>query len=555
MLSAADLMSKLQLSRSAQASALQAAQAVSALPSAPSPSWWRGAAPAAPPAVELGGSGGDSGVSKPRRMSLGGSWLPSASRSSAAGGAAPTLEKAPTGFNSFMGEALQGWQQELLSLRLRQALIAEFIATALFVAVGLCTIMFTAPSLGGEGFGISNITVSGRYQSTAPFGGSNEVSVLGTALPAEVTSVGVTYNNAVPRVTGVAFSFGFVICCMVFSTGVISGGNLNPAVTLALYLQGKMSPLRCVLYITMQCTGAIAGAFYARSLSPDLFMEVGGGVNNLNPEVLGPGWGGSVWSALGAEICGTALLVFTVSAAADVGRERANKYVGALTPLMIGFAILVCHVALIPIDGCSLNPARSLGSAVAMNEWTNHYIFWVGPVLGGPLAAILYDRIFYTGVSDVAETVRPLDNLAEVLARIRDRAVGSSSSPSKDSGGNGGSGGGGAAAAVAAAAATGAASGAGGAGAGGGSFRGGAPRRLSRVEVQPTSSSGFGFGRGAPLFLPQQGASAQLLPSAVASAEPPPSAVGGSRSPQDSGTFSAVSPGALSQRQIQRRIK
>ena len=87
---------------------------------------------------------------------------------------------------------------------------------------------------------------------------------------------------------------------------------------------------------------------------------------------------------------------------------------GALTPLMIGFAVLVAHVALIPIDGCSINPARSLGSAVAANAWENHWLFWLGPLLGGPLAAFLYDQFFYTGVADADSSV-----FKNALKRIR----------------------------------------------------------------------------------------------------------------------------------------
>jgi hypothetical protein len=179
--------------------------------------------------------------------------------------------------------------------------------------------------------------------------------------------------------------------------------------------------------VVAQCLGAIGGAYYAYSLSPPLFLEVGGGVNNIDPQVFTPAWGGNWWSALGMEICCTALLVFTVSAASDVGRERKYKYVGALTPLMIGVAVLVGHIMLIPIDGCSLNPARSLASSIVMNRFPNHYVFWLGPLIGGPLAAILYDRFFFTGEGD-APTVRPLNDLSTLLAQLQARRFGTSTS-------------------------------------------------------------------------------------------------------------------------------
>ena len=74
---------------------------------------------------------------------------------------------------------------------------------------------------------------------------------------------------------------------------------------------------------------------------------------------------------------GTGLLVFTVCSAADVGREKNNKYTGALTPLVIGLAVLCAHLFLIPVDNCSINPARSFGSAVAFGDavaWENHWV-------------------------------------------------------------------------------------------------------------------------------------------------------------------------------------
>ena len=562
-------MQKLQLSRAAQAAAVQALASMR-----PSSSPWisgmtSGLARQAPP-LDLGGGAAAALPSPP---------LPSQPPPPSAGGSGAP-EKG-TGFNSFMAEGLMGWRTELLSLRLRQAVMAEFLATALFVGGGLFTIMTTAPSMGGEGFSVAPMNATGRFPEQAPFVGLADVVLSGPALNGDVTAVGLSYINKVPRFMGISFAFGLLVCCMVFSTGAISGGNLNPSVTLALYMQGKMSGLRMLLYIVAQCAGAIAGAYYAFSLSPDLFRSVNGGVNDLDPTVLSSAWGGSWWTALGAEICGTALLVFTVSAAADVGRERANKYVGALTPLMIGLCILVCHVALIPIDGCSLNPARSLASAVVMNKWDSHYIFWLGPLLGGPMAAILYDRVFYTGVSDTSVQVRPLDNLAVVLARLQ-----SSAAERWDASGSGSPRGAAKAAATAATAATAAAAAAVAAENSQDNAQNRAQewdqrtvkdrarqwdqqtdsrrqpepqvqgRRSSRAgsasSLQVSSSSHTLAGFGLPIIAPVEEA-----PGAAGSSSPTAATAGGSLravSPVDGGSF-LPSPGVLSQRQLQRRMK
>ena len=214
-----------------------------------------------------------------------------------------------------------------------------------------------------------------------------------------VESVAISISTTIPRLLSISMCFGLMICVLVFATGSISGGNLNPAVTLSLLVAGKMSLLRAIAYIAAQCSGAVAGAAFARSLSPDLFDAVGGGANGIAPAIFNE-WGGSLWAPLMGEMVGTGLLVFTVSAAADAGRERANKYVGALTPLMIGFSVMCAHVFLVPIDGCSINPARSLGSAVIAQKWETHWLFWVGPLAGGTIVGFVYDRIFYTGVND-----------------------------------------------------------------------------------------------------------------------------------------------------------
>ena len=573
---AEDLMQKLQLSRAAQAAAVQALASTR-----PSSSPWisgmtSGLAPRQAPPLDLGGGAAAAALPSPP--------LPSQPPPPSSGGSGAP-EKG-TGFNSFMAEGLMGWRNELLSLRLRQAVMAEFLATALFVGGGLFTVMTTAPSMGGEGFSVAPVmNATGRFPERAPFVGLADVVLSGPALNGDVTAVGLSYINKVPRFMGISFAFGLLVCCMVFSTGAISGGNLNPSVTLALYMQGKMSGLRMLLYIVAQCAGAIAGAYYAFSLSPDLFRSVNGGVNDLDPTVLSSAWGGSWWTALGAEICGTALLVFTVSAAADVGRERANKYVGALTPLMIGLCILVCHVALIPIDGCSLNPARSLASAVVMNKWDNHYIFWLGPLLGGPMAAILYDRVFYTGVSDTSVQVRPLDNLAVVLARLQ-----SSAAERWDASGSGSPRGAAKAGAAAAATAATAAAAAAAAAAAENSPNNAQNRSQewdqrtvkdrarqwdqqadSRRQPEPLAQQGRRTSRAGSLSSLQVSSSSHTLAGfglpIIAPVEAAPLGAAGSSSPTAAatdGTLRAVSPvdgsflpspGVLSQRQLQRRMK
>ena len=187
----------------------------------------------------------------------------------------------------------------------------------------------------------------------------------------------------------IALALGFMIGALVFSVGSISGANLNPAVSLALAVAGKLSWFRAAAYAGAQCAGSALGALVVRSLAPALFLAAGGGANGVvrNPAV-------GVWTVLGGEILGTAVLTLAVSAAADVGREQKSKYQGALTPLMIGLAVAFAHLCLIPVDGCSLNPARSFGPALAMGAFADQWLFWVGPCTGAVLASLSYSNLF-----------------------------------------------------------------------------------------------------------------------------------------------------------------
>ena len=313
-MSAADLMRKVQLSRTAQYELLAAAMKRREAARAPG-----------------GGGAAGAAISLPMGAAANTPSLPLLPPGVAPRRAPPKAAKAG-GFNSFWGEGKRGWRAELVSPKLRVAVTAELFATFLFVAVGLLTVMATSQVMGGTGASVTDLTANNSAPFAAPlappYSGVAEVTIVGPRVGpgTDILWVGAGVQQSVARQMVISCAFGFTICVLVFATGAISGGNINPAVTLSLFLQGKMSLLRMLLYIVAQCLGAITGAFYARSLSPFIFESVEGGRNELQERVKVE-WGGNLWSALGAEICGTALLVFTVSAAADAGREQAFKCV------------------------------------------------------------------------------------------------------------------------------------------------------------------------------------------------------------------------------------
>ncbi|KAF2302080.1 hypothetical protein GH714_032430 [Hevea brasiliensis] len=160
-------------------------------------------------------------------------------------------------------------------------------------------------------------------------------------------------------------------------------GHINPAVSFGLFLARKVSLIRAVAYMVAQCLGAICGVGLVKAFMKHPYNGLGGGANTVAP-------GYNKGTALGAEIIGTFVLVYTVFSATDPKRSA------LLAPLPIGFAVFMVHLATIPITGTGINPARSFGAAVIYNNdkaWDDHWIFWVGPFVGALAAAAYHQYI------------------------------------------------------------------------------------------------------------------------------------------------------------------
>ncbi|KAJ1290627.1 hypothetical protein BS78_02G258900 [Paspalum vaginatum] len=235
---------------------------------------------------------------------------------------------------------------ELKKWSLYRALIAEFMATLIFLYVSIATV------------------IGYKNQSSAQ----------------ACTGVGFL---------GVAWSFGATIFILVYCTGGISGGHINPAVTFGMFVGRKLSLVRTLLYIVAQCLGAICGVGIVKGIMKHPYDSLGGGANTVAD-------GYSLGGALAAEIVGTFILVYTVFSATDPKRTARDSFIPVLVPLPIGFAVFVVHLATIPITGTGINPARSLGAAVLYNQhaaWKDHWIFWVGPLIGATAAAFYHKLV------------------------------------------------------------------------------------------------------------------------------------------------------------------
>ncbi len=197
----------------------------------------------------------------------------------------------------------------------------------------------------------------------------------------------------------VAFAFGLAITVLAFATGHISGGQLNPAVTFALACVGSLPIGQAIANTVSQIIGAILGSALLDATIPD-GNERSLGSNSITP---GVGYG----NALCGEIVMTAVLVATVL---ETAISKGNAVSKSFAPLAIGFAVFCAHAVLLPIDGCSINPARSLGPAIVSGTWPGTFwVFVVGPYLGA-LAAIPFYLFFQSNFEkDVVAQLDPLN--------------------------------------------------------------------------------------------------------------------------------------------------
>jgi len=184
----------------------------------------------------------------------------------------------------------------------------------------------------------------------------------------------------------IAFGIGISLSTMIYTVANLSGGHLNPAVTVSLFFIRQIELFKAIGYVICQVGGGIVGTALMYGVMPDnLTEQVHMGATSL-------GLGVTPAEGCAIEICLTFILVFTVCATAELSGDL--KHMGRFAPLAIGYAVLVDHMVGIPFTGASMNPARSFGPAVVGNYWLNHWVYWVGPMAGGIIAAVVYHYLF-----------------------------------------------------------------------------------------------------------------------------------------------------------------
>jgi MIP family channel proteins len=182
---------------------------------------------------------------------------------------------------------------------------------------------------------------------------------------------------------GIALAYGLATGIMVTSLGHISGGHFNPAVTIGFWVTRKLSTFDTLTYWVAQLGGAVAAAYLLRRLPFDVWATVQLGTPDLASGITRTN--GMIFEGVM-----TFFLVLVVFATAVDPGGAFNKIAGFATGLTITIAALFGG----PFTGAALNPARVFGPALAANHWTNHGVYWIGPLAGGVAAGWVYDTLF-----------------------------------------------------------------------------------------------------------------------------------------------------------------
>ncbi len=242
-----------------------------------------------------------------------------------------------------------GFQAEDFNIKTWRAVAAEFIATGLFVFFGVGTVIAMQASRADAGSAIIAIAVG----------------------------------------HGVAYAV------LVAAIAKISGGHINPAVTFAAAITGKMKVSTAMLYVGGQIAAAILGALLIKGV---IAGPVEGALGTHALSVFEPGVGQGILDNQIGDGAGAGLLVEAVLTFALVfvifATAIDSRGLRQLAPIAIGLTVMVDHFVGIPLTGASMNPARSFGPAVVANIWTDHWIYWLGPLIGAGTAAVIYEFVF-----------------------------------------------------------------------------------------------------------------------------------------------------------------
>ena len=199
------------------------------------------------------------------------------------------------------------------------------------------------------------------------------------------------HTNTASPILVAATAHGLILAIMVTATMRISG-HLNPAVTIGFLATRRIEPLMAAIYICAQILGAIAAAYALKATVPaELFAATRGGGQSIALDV-------TATQGFVLEMIATFFLTFVVfGTAVDPNAPKVGGFA-------IGLTVAADILAIGPLTGASMNPARSFGPAVASNVFEGQLVYWIGPIIGALVAALIYDKLF------LPRAAEPLDH-------------------------------------------------------------------------------------------------------------------------------------------------
>lgn len=177
---------------------------------------------------------------------------------------------------------------------------------------------------------------------------------------------------------GIALVHGLALLSVIYATAHISGAHINPAVTISMWVTKKINTGKAILYIISQLIGAGIAGFLLKLIFISSPARLHLGVTDIAAGI-------PVIGAVLIEAVLSFFLVFTIFGATDK-RAPPGPFGIAIGAVLI-FDILLGGA----LTGASMNPARTFGPAIASNYWVNHSVYWVGPIIGGVIAGLVYD--------------------------------------------------------------------------------------------------------------------------------------------------------------------
>ncbi len=187
-------------------------------------------------------------------------------------------------------------------------------------------------------------------------------------------------------IVGIALAYGLAYAVMISALGHSSSGYFNPAVTIGLWVTRRVSTVQAISWVIAQILGSSLAAYLLIALIPDAGWRtraLGSITPNLSLDIT-RGQGMAIEAVL------TFFLALVIFATAIDAKRGFQRFSGLLSGLVVTAGVLVAE----PFTGASINPMRALGPAVATRHWGNHGVYWIGPLFGGVLAAVIYDRLF-----------------------------------------------------------------------------------------------------------------------------------------------------------------